>query len=91
MAVQNSTVERPTLHAPALTPADVAAHEAGSYVRRAAVSYTDLARAQHDQHCARCRTLTEDTDARTAAYGESIRRRDRQQLGLPRAIAGSVR
>ncbi|MET9051211.1 hypothetical protein ABZW50_08665 [Streptomyces bacillaris] len=35
MAVQNSTVERPTLSD--LSPADVAAHEAGSYVRRPAV------------------------------------------------------
>ncbi|MEV5854679.1 hypothetical protein [Streptomyces anulatus] len=34
MAVQNSTVERPTLSD--LSPADVAAHEAGSYVRRPA-------------------------------------------------------
>ncbi|MGW0780360.1 hypothetical protein [Streptomyces sp. NPDC002913] len=33
MAVQNSTVERPALHAPALSPADVAAHQAASYVR----------------------------------------------------------
>ena len=37
MAVQNSTVERPTLHAPALSPADVAAHQAASYVRRPVV------------------------------------------------------
>ncbi|WP_435285202.1 hypothetical protein [Streptomyces bacillaris] len=34
MAVQNSTVERPALND--LSPADVAAHEAGSYVRRPA-------------------------------------------------------
>ncbi|MFI2081472.1 hypothetical protein ACH43Y_14130 [Streptomyces rubiginosohelvolus] len=34
MAVQNSTVERPTLND--LSPADIAAHEAGSYVRRPA-------------------------------------------------------
>ncbi|MFJ9985331.1 hypothetical protein ACIQUD_15085 [Streptomyces globisporus] len=32
MAVQNSTVERPALND--LSPADVAAHEAASYVRR---------------------------------------------------------
>ncbi|MER5816824.1 hypothetical protein [Streptomyces californicus] len=32
MAVQNSTVERPTLHD--LSPADIAAHEAASHVRR---------------------------------------------------------
>ncbi|MFE7535225.1 hypothetical protein ACFU67_13245 [Streptomyces rhizosphaericola] len=34
MAVQNSTVERPALSD--LSPADIAAHEAGSYVRRPA-------------------------------------------------------
>ena len=33
MAVQNSTVERPALHAPALSQADEAAHEAASYIR----------------------------------------------------------
>lgn len=89
MAVQNSTVERP---APSdLSPADVAAHEAGSYVRRGAVSYTDAARAVHDQDCTGCRTLTEDSNARAAAYGESIRRRDRQQLGLKRVTTKSVR
>lgn len=32
MAVQNSTVERPAPVAPALSPADIAAHEAASYV-----------------------------------------------------------
>lgn len=89
MAELNSTVERPALSD--LSPADIAAREAGSYVRRETVSYTDLARARHDQDCARCRTLTEESDARAAAYGESIRRRDRQQLGLKRVIAGSVR
>ncbi|MFD3741068.1 hypothetical protein [Streptomyces sp. NPDC058629] len=35
MAVHNSTVERPVLSD--LSPADVAAHEAGSYVRRPVV------------------------------------------------------
>jgi len=33
MAVQNSTVERPAPTAPALTPADTAAHDESSYVR----------------------------------------------------------
>ncbi|MGH3584696.1 MAG: hypothetical protein ACRDQ0_00065 [Pseudonocardia sp.] len=33
MAVQNSTVEHPKLHAPALSPADAAAHQAASHVR----------------------------------------------------------
>ncbi|MER5678663.1 hypothetical protein ABT081_17150 [Streptomyces sp. NPDC002238] len=37
MAVQNSTVERPAPTAPVLTPADVAAHQAASYVRRPVV------------------------------------------------------
>ncbi|MER5277781.1 hypothetical protein ABT025_18760 [Streptomyces sp. NPDC002809] len=49
---------------------------------RKAVSYTDAARALHDQYCTRCRTLTEATSADAAAYGESIRRRDRRTLGL---------
>ncbi|MFJ2279252.1 hypothetical protein ACIOEZ_34450 [Streptomyces sp. NPDC087866] len=49
---------------------------------RKTVSYTDLARAEHDQHCTRCRTLTTDTAGRADAYGESIRRRDRRTLGL---------
>ncbi|MFJ2568920.1 hypothetical protein ACIOYT_00670 [Streptomyces halstedii] len=39
MAVQNSTVERPTLHAPAFTPADIAAHRAASFVRAAAADH----------------------------------------------------
>ena len=47
-----------------------------------ATGYADQARAEHDKHCARCRTLTEDTNARTAANGASMRRRDRRQLGL---------
>lgn len=34
MAVQNFTVERPALHSPTLSAADVAAHQAASYVRR---------------------------------------------------------
>lgn len=89
MAVQNSTVERPTLIAK--YAAVIAAHEAGSYARREAVSYTDLARPRHDQDCARCRSLTEESDARAATYGESIRRRDRQQLGLQRVTTRSVR
>lgn len=33
MAVQNSTVERSALHAPALSPADEAAHQSASYIR----------------------------------------------------------
>ncbi|MFD5137477.1 hypothetical protein ACFWMX_14745 [Streptomyces sp. NPDC058378] len=41
MAVQNSTVERPALHVPALSPADEAAHRAASYVRRTAVPAQD--------------------------------------------------
>ncbi|THA29209.1 hypothetical protein E6R18_25200 [Streptomyces sp. A1277] len=49
---------------------------------RKTASYTDLARAEHDRHCTRCRTLTEDAAARAAVYGESIRRRDRLTLGL---------
>lgn len=44
--------------------------------------YTDAARAVHDRDCARCRTLTEGTNATAAQYGASIRRRDRTQLGL---------
>ncbi|MEW2070042.1 hypothetical protein [Streptomyces sp. NPDC007346] len=39
MAVQNSTVERPALND--LSPADVAAHAAGSYVRRTATVSQD--------------------------------------------------
>ncbi|MER6601155.1 hypothetical protein [Streptomyces parvus] len=74
-----------------MSQADVDAHRESTYVRREAVLYTDAARAVHDQDCTRCRTLTGESDARAAAYGESIRRRDRQQLGLQRVIAGSVR
>jgi hypothetical protein len=44
--------------------------------------YTDAARAEHNQHCTRCRQLTEASDAAAAANGESIRRIDRRQLGL---------
>lgn len=47
-------------------------------------SYTDAARAAHDKHCDRCRTLTQDTNTRTATNGESMRRRDRLTLGLHR-------
>lgn len=47
-------------------------------------SFTDAARAIHDEDCARCRTLTQDTNARAAANGASLRRRDRLTLGLPR-------
>lgn len=44
--------------------------------------YIAAARAEHDKHCDRCRALTEESDARAAANGESIRRRDRKTLGL---------
>ncbi|MEU0133378.1 hypothetical protein ABZ172_04955 [Streptomyces sp. NPDC006296] len=46
------------------------------------MGYADLAMAHHNTHCAPCRTLTEESDAREAANGESIRRRDRRTLGL---------
>ena len=45
-------------------------------------SHTDAARAAHEKHCDRCRTLTQDTGTRAAATGASMRRRDRLTLGL---------
>lgn len=80
-----------TSNVASMSKADVDTHQAASYVRREAVSYADLARAQHDLDCARCRTLTEEFDARAAAYGDSIRRRDRQQLGLQLAATKATR
>ncbi|WP_093820480.1 hypothetical protein [Streptomyces sp. PpalLS-921] len=53
-------------------------------------SYTDAARAAHEAHCDRCRTLTQDTTTRAAANGASMRRRDRLTLGLPRAPRPAV-
>lgn len=98
MAGQNSTVVRPAHHDTGMSFADELAHRAASYVRRSApkapreaVSYTDLARAEHDRHCARCRTLTADTAGRADAYGESIRLRDRLTLGFRPTTAGSIR
>ncbi|MFF7183279.1 hypothetical protein [Streptomyces sp. NPDC008121] len=45
-------------------------------------SHTDAARAVHEKHCDRCRTLTQDTGTRAAATGALMRRRDRLTLGL---------
>ncbi|TXS21422.1 hypothetical protein EAO71_27365 [Streptomyces sp. ms191] len=44
--------------------------------------YTAAARAEHEKHCDNCRTLTEESNARAAANGASIWRRDRKTLGL---------
>ncbi|MFJ4473257.1 hypothetical protein ACIP2X_37985 [Streptomyces sp. NPDC089424] len=44
--------------------------------------YTNAARAAHNTHCTACRERTAASDASAAANGESIRRRDRRQLGL---------
>ncbi len=44
--------------------------------------YTDAAEALHREHCDRCRTRHEEDQARYAAYGASIQRRDHRQLGL---------
>lgn len=38
--------------------------------------------ADHLAHCPDCRNRAEQADARAAAYGESISRRDRLALGL---------
>ena len=48
----------------------------------AVTQYTAAAQAVHEEHCDRCRALTEAADAFTAANGASMARRDRQQLGL---------
>jgi hypothetical protein len=44
--------------------------------------YVAAALADHRAHCTSCRSRHEDAEARYAEYGESIRRRDRIQLGL---------
>ena len=44
--------------------------------------YTAAAQADHEAHCAPCRTFTETLTARRAATAASIARRDRIQLGL---------
>ncbi|MFF5642989.1 hypothetical protein [[Kitasatospora] papulosa] len=59
MAVQNSTVERPALIAPALTPADVAAHQAASYARRPVVVPAQESPAVPSEPAARRRFLAQ--------------------------------
>lgn len=55
--------------------------------------YVAAAVADHLAHCTNCREQSEAAEARYAAYGESIARRDRIQLGLPfsRAAGGERR
>lgn len=44
--------------------------------------YIAAAIADHLTRCASCRARATEADARATEYGESIRRRDRIQLGL---------
>lgn len=44
--------------------------------------YTAAAIADHLAHCTPCRERAEQAEARYAAYGASLARRDRRQLGL---------
>jgi len=47
-----------------------------------AVVYTAAARAEHLAHCAPCREIDAEIEARAAENAASIARRDRRQLGL---------
>ncbi|TFI30129.1 hypothetical protein [Streptomyces sp. 4R-3d] len=82
------------ISAPALSPADLAAHAAGSFVRTSAPTpgdiYVAASIADHRAHCTSCRGRVEEAEARYAGYGESMRRRDRVQLGLRIASAPAV-
>ena len=68
--MQNSTVALSRGDHPALAPADFAD-------RLMAAREAD-----HLAHCTPCRERHEEAEARYAKYGESMRRRDRIQLGL---------
>jgi hypothetical protein len=52
--------------------------------------YVDAARADHLAHCSRCRRIADAVEAAAAENGESMRRRDRRQLGLNIATAPEV-
>ncbi|MGW1015612.1 hypothetical protein [Streptomyces niveus] len=75
-----------------LSPADIAAHAAGSFVRTSAPTpgdiYVAASVAEHRTHCSSCRVRAGEAEARYAGYGESLARRDRVQLGL--RIAGTT-
>lgn len=50
--------------------------------RRPGDWFTTAARAAHNIHCTNCRERDAASDAAAAENGESMRRRDRRQLGL---------
>ncbi|MDP5310430.1 hypothetical protein [Streptomyces poriferorum] len=87
MAVQNSTVERPAPHAPALSVADELAHQAASYVRPARKVNRSAARTRICQD-----TIIELSakDARTMSLADFDRLAS-AQAELGRLNAGSVR
>lgn len=52
--------------------------------------YVAAALTEHRTHCARCREIAEESEARAVENGESMARRDRVQLGLRVARSAAV-
>ena len=52
--------------------------------------YVAAAQADHRAHCTSCREVHAEIEARAAANGESMARRDRRQLGLRIASSKAV-
>ncbi|MFD8200005.1 hypothetical protein [Streptomyces sp. NPDC059701] len=66
-----------------IVPAPERAENAGAV-------YVAAARAEHLAHCADCRAVDAEIEARAAENAASIARRDRRQLGLHLASTKAV-
>jgi hypothetical protein len=73
-----------------IVPAPERAENAGTVPLSPGDVYVAAALAEHRAHCAGCREVHAEIEARAAENGESMRRRDRRQLGLRIASSKAV-